>query len=203
VLREIAQTPDDDIGSFQDIGRHRFFNTNTLWVNLRALGALMEERDGVLGLPMIVNRKTVDPGDSSSPRVIQLETAMGAAIDVFDGAAALRVPRERFAPVKTTNDLLVVRSDTYVLTDDARVVVAPERRLPALPLVELDSDHFKLLRDFEARFPSGPPSLVECERLTVEGDVLFGADVRVRGSVTVEQRGHDQLRIDDGATLGG
>ncbi|MEA2431544.1 MAG: UTP--glucose-phosphate uridylyltransferase [Thermoleophilaceae bacterium] len=203
VLREIAQTPDDDVDSFQDIGRHRFFNTNTLWVNLRALGALMEERDGVLGLPMIVNRKTVDPGDSSSPRVIQLETAMGAAIDVFDGAAALRVPRERFAPVKTTNDLLVVRSDTYVLTDDARVVVAPERRLPALPLVELDSDHFKLLRDFEARFPSGPPSLVECERLTVEGDVLFGADVSVRGSVTVEQRGHDQLRIDDGATLGG
>jgi UTP--glucose-1-phosphate uridylyltransferase len=203
VLREIAQTPDDDVDSFQDIGRHRFFNTNTLWVNLRALGALMEERDGVLGLPMIVNRKTVDPGDSSSPRVIQLETAMGAAIDVFDGAAALRVPRERFAPVKTTNDLLVVRSDTYVLTDDARVVVAPERRAPALPLVELDSDHFKLLRDFEARFPSGPPSLVECERLTVEGDVLFGADVRVRGSVTVEQRGHDQLRIDDGATLGG
>jgi UTP--glucose-1-phosphate uridylyltransferase len=203
VLREIAQTPDDDVDSFQDIGRHRFFNTNTLWVNLRALGALMEERDGVLGLPMIVNRKTVDPGDSSSPRVIQLETAMGAAIDVFDGAAALRVPRERFAPVKTTNDLLVVRSDTYVLTDDARVVVAPERRLPALPLVELDSDHFKLLRDFEARFPSGPPSLVECERLTVEGDVLFGADVSVRGSVTVEQRGDDQLRIDDGATLGG
>jgi UTP--glucose-1-phosphate uridylyltransferase len=203
VLREIAQTPDDDVDSFQDIGRHRFFNTNTLWVNLRALGALMEERDGVLGLPMIVNRKTVDPGDSSSPRVIQLETAMGAAIDVFDGAAALRVPRERFAPVKTTNDLLVVRSDTYVLTDDARVVVAPERRLSALPLVELDSDHFKLLRDFEARFPSGPPSLVECERLTVEGDVLFGADVRVRGSATVEQRGGDQLRIDDGATLGG
>jgi UTP--glucose-1-phosphate uridylyltransferase len=82
-------------------------------------------------------------------------------------------------------------------------VVALERRLPALPLVELDSDHFKLLRDFEARFPSGPPSLVECERLTVEGDVLFGADVRVRGSATVEQRGDDQLRIDDGATLGG
>jgi UTP--glucose-1-phosphate uridylyltransferase len=201
VLREIAQTPDGDVDSFQDVDRHRFFNTNTLWVNLRALGALMDERDGVLGLPMIVNRKTVDPGDSSSPKVIQLETAMGAAIDVFEGAAALRVPRERFAPVKTTNDLLVVRSDAYVLTDDARVVVAPERRRPALPLVELDGDHFKLLRDFEARFPAGPPSLVECERLTVEGDVLFGAGVTVRGSVTAEQQGAEQLRIDDGAVL--
>jgi UTP--glucose-1-phosphate uridylyltransferase len=201
VLREIAQTPDDDVDSFQDIGRHRFFNTNTLWVNLRSLAALMDERDGVLGLPMIVNRKTVDPGDPSSPKVIQLETAMGAAIDVFEGAAALRVPRERFAPVKTTNDLLVVRSDTYVLTDDARVVVSPDRRLSGLPLVELDSDHFKLLRDFDARFPAGPPSLVECERLTVKGDVRFGARVTVRGAVTVEQDGEEQLAIADGAVL--
>jgi UTP--glucose-1-phosphate uridylyltransferase len=202
LLREIAQTPDDDIDSFQDVGRHRFFNTNTLWVNLRALAVLMDDRDGVLGLPMIVNRKTVDPGDSSSPKVIQLETAMGAAIAAFDGAAALRVPRERFAPVKTTDDLLVVRSDAYVLTGDAHVVVSPERRLPGLPLVDLDSGHFKLLRDFEARFPSGPPSLVECERLTVKGDVRFGARVVVRGEVGVQQEGGDQLAIADGSVLG-
>jgi UTP--glucose-1-phosphate uridylyltransferase len=202
-LREIAQTPDEDADAFQDIGRHRYFNTNTLWVNLRALARLMDERDGVLGLPMIVNRKTVDPGDPSSPKVIQLETAMGAAIDVFEGAAAVRVPRDRFAPVKTTNDLLVVRSDVYVLTDDARVAVAPQRRGKALPLVDLDGDYFKLLRDFDARFPAGPPSLVECERLTVKGDVLFGARVKVRGSVEVEQEGDEQLRIDDGAELSG
>ena len=201
VLREIAQTPDDDVDSFQDVGRHRFFNTNTLWVNLRALASLMEERDGVLGLPMIVNRKTVDPGDSSSPKVIQLESAMGAAIDVFEGGAALRVPRERFAPVKTTNDLLVVRSDAYVLTEDAHVMASPERRLPGLPLVDLDGDHFKLLRDFDARFPEGPPSLVECERLTVKGDVRFGERVVVRGAVTVEQEGNKQLAVADGAVL--
>jgi UTP--glucose-1-phosphate uridylyltransferase len=203
VLREIAQTPDEDADSFQDVGRHRFFNTNTLWVNLRALASLMEERDGVLGLPMIVNRKTVDPGDSASPKVIQLETAMGAAIDVFAGAAALRVPRERFAPVKTTDDLLVVRSDAYVLTDDAHVAVSPERRLPGLPLVELDSDHFKLLRDFDGRFPSGPPSLVDCGRLTVRGDVRFGERVVVRGEVTVEPHGEDRLAIPDGEFLEG
>jgi UTP--glucose-1-phosphate uridylyltransferase len=148
-----------------------------------------------------VNRKTVDPGDKDSPAVLQLETAMGAAIDVFDGAAAVRVPRERFAPVKTTNDLLVVRSDAYVLTDDARVVVSPERSLDGLPLVDLDSSYFKLLRDFDARFPSGAPSLVECERLAVEGDVLFGSGVKVRGSVTVAQDGDEQRRIEDGAVL--
>ena len=203
VLREVAQTPDEDIDSFQDVHRHRYFNTNTLWVNLPALSSLMDEREGVLGLPMIVNRKTVDPGDSDSPAVIQLETAMGAAIDVFDGAAAVRVPRSRFAPVKTTNDLLVVRSDAYELTDDARVVVSASRELDGLPLVDLDSSYFKLLRDFDARFPGGPPSLVECERLVVEGDVAFGSGVKVRGSVTVSQDGSEQRRVEDGGVLEG
>jgi UTP--glucose-1-phosphate uridylyltransferase len=203
VLREIAQTPDDDLDAFQDVRRHRFFNTNTLWVNLRALEALMDEREGVLGLPMIVNRKTVDPADRSSPKVIQLETAMGAAIDVFDGAAAVRVPRSRFAPVKTTDDLLVLRSDAYELTEDALLRLARQRGDAGPPLVSLDPDHFKLLRDFDARFPAGPPSLVRCERLEVRGDVRFGAGVTVRGTVTVAHEGEGQREIEDGAVLEG
>ena len=87
VLRETAQVPDEDQEAFEDVERHRFFNANNIWVNLRALKAALEERGGVLGLPMIVNRKTVDPNDPSSPEVLQLETAMGAAIGVFEGAA--------------------------------------------------------------------------------------------------------------------
>jgi UTP--glucose-1-phosphate uridylyltransferase len=202
VLREIAQTPDDDVDAFQDITRHRYFNTNTLWVNLRSLAAVMEERSGVLGLPMIVNRKTVDPGDSSSPAVFQLETAMGAAIDVFDGAAALRVPRSRFAPVKATNDLLGLRSDAYVMTDDARVTLAPERG-DRPPIIELDPAFFKLLRDFEARFAAGAPSLLACERLSVSGDVAFGGGVVVRGVVKVENDSDEQMRVEDSALLEG
>jgi UTP--glucose-1-phosphate uridylyltransferase len=129
--------------------------------------------------------------------VIQLETAMGAAIDVFEGAQALRVPRGRFVPVKTTSDLLVVRSDAYVLDDAERLVLAPGR--DAAPLVALDSGVYKLLGDFERRFPAGPPSLVEAERLSVDGDVTFGAGVVVRGSVSVE----GPCRIEDGAVLEG
>src|SRR4051794_12124067 len=197
LLREIAQTPDEDAGAFQDVARHRFFNTNSLWVNLPALGRAMEERDGILGLPMIVNRKTVDPGDDDSPAVIQLETAMGAAIAVFDGARALRVPRRRFAPVKTTSDLLALRSDAYVLTADQRVELADGR--DGAPLIDLDSSHYKLLRDFDARFANGAPSLVACERLTVEDDVTFGRDVVVRGSVRVS----GPRTIEDGAVLEG
>ena len=127
VLRETAQTPEEDLDALQDISRHRYVNTNNLWVDLRALQALLDERDGVLGLPLIVNRKTVDPGDKSTPEVFQLETAMGAAVGVFDGARPLRVPRSGFSPVKTTEDLLALRSDAYVLTDDARVELDPRR----------------------------------------------------------------------------
>jgi UTP--glucose-1-phosphate uridylyltransferase len=201
VLRETAQTPDDDLDSLQDTSRHRWMNTNTLWINLRALERTLDDRAGVLGLPMIVNRKTVDPGDKSTTEVFQLETAMGAAIGVFDGAAAIRVSRRRFSPVKTTEDLLAVRSDAYTLTDEFHVTLAPGRDSP--PLIDLDDDYFKLIGDFDERFASGPPSLVECERLGVEGDVAFGADVVVRGSVTVSQDGDGQRRIEDGTVLEG
>jgi UTP--glucose-1-phosphate uridylyltransferase len=196
VLRETAQVPEEDQGAFEDVERHRFFNANNIWVNLRALERTLEERDGILGLPMIVNRKTVDPTDPSSPEVVQLETAMGAAIAVFDGAAAVHVPRPRFTPVKTTSDLLVVRSDAYELADDWTIQLTPER--DAAPLVELSSE-FKLLRDFEERFPAGAPSLRAAEQLKVEGDVRFGADVVVRGRVKVE----GPASIPDGAVLEG
>jgi UTP--glucose-1-phosphate uridylyltransferase len=121
---------------------------------------------------------------------------MGAAIGVFDGAAAVHVPRARFAPVKTTDHLLVVRSDAYELADDWTVRLAPGR--DAAPIVKL-SDEFKLLPDFESRFPAGPPSLVEADRLEVEGDVRFGRDVRVRGRARVE----GPAEIPDGAILEG
>ncbi|MEA2364169.1 MAG: UTP--glucose-phosphate uridylyltransferase [Thermoleophilaceae bacterium] len=195
VLRETAQTAEEDLPAFEDIERHRFFNCNNIWVDLRALERALEERDGVLGLPMIVNRKTVDPTDPSSPPVLQLETAMGAAIGVFEGAAALRVPRTRFAPVKTTNQLLVVRSDAYALADDWTVRPAGE----GIPVVKLDERYYKLLADFEARFAGGPPSLRECRRLEVDGDVSFGRSVAVKGEVRLE----GPLSVPDGAVLEG
>ncbi len=171
-------------------------------MSLPALAAALRERDNVLGLPMIVNRKTVDPTDPSSPAVVQLETAMGAAIEVFDGARALRVPRSRFAPVKTTNDLLVLRSDCYVLTAGRHVELAPERD-GGPPLVDLDPAHYKLLADFEARFPDGPPSLLRADRFAVRGDVEFGAGVVVTGDVEVRAAADERVHIADDMVLEG
>jgi UTP--glucose-1-phosphate uridylyltransferase len=199
VLRETAQTPEDDQESFRDYRRWRYYNTNSLWVDLQALEDVLSGGDG-LELPVIVNRKTVDPRDSGSPPVLQLESAMGAAISSFAQASLLLVPRTRFAPVKTTDDLMVLRSDVYTLDENYRVLPRPERA-EDLPYVELDSRYFKLLDEFERRLPEGPPSLREAERLVVCGDVTFGRDVVVRGSV--ELRVEQPERLADESVLVG
>jgi len=202
VLRELAQVPPGDLASFQDVGRHRYFNTNTIWVDLRVLDSVLTATGRVLALPLIANRKVVDPYDGSSPEVIQIETAMGAAISVFDGADARRVGRGGFNPVKTTAELLAVRSDAYVLTDDSRLELAAERG-GRPPVIELDPRFYGRQRDFDARFPAGAPSLVGCDRLEVRGDVGFGRDVVVEGSVCVEQAGPGPRHIPDGTVLRG
>jgi UTP--glucose-1-phosphate uridylyltransferase len=198
VLRESAQTRPEDEGAFGDINRHKFFNTNNLWLDLHALDAVLQANDGVLGLPIIRNVKTVDPADPSSPEVIQIETAMGAAIGVFEGAGAIEVDRSRFLPVKATSDLLVLRSDAYELADGAQVRLAPERT--TAPLVDLDKP-YKLVNDFDARFPYGPPSLVRSDQLSVKGDWTFGRDVRVVGVAAVSAEGSPGA-IADGSVLG-
>ena len=195
VLRETAQVPDGDT-SFTDVDRWRYYNTNNLWIDLQALQELQAADPAAPELPLIVNRKTVDPRDKSSTPVIQLETAMGAAVGSIAGARAVEVARSRFAPVKTTNDLLVVRSDAYELTDDGRM--RPTFDGPG-PVVTLDDDHFKLVPDFEERFPAGAPSLRRCDRLEVEGDVTFGARVVCEGTVHVT----GPRRVPDGEVLRG
>ncbi|MBM4131604.1 UTP--glucose-1-phosphate uridylyltransferase, partial [bacterium] len=199
LLRELAQCPPADEAAFQDIARYRYFNTNTLWLDLRAVDAALRD-DGILGLPLIRNRKTLDPRDPASPAVYQLETAMGAAIAVFEGAAALRVPRARFAPIKHTSDLLVVRSDCYRLVPDGRVVPEPSRGLPP-PHVELDPACYRFVDDLERRFPAGPPSLVGCSRLVVRGDVRFGRDIVIRGEVELQAPPGTVRTIADGTRL--
>jgi len=194
VLRETAQVPDGD-DSFTDVERWRWYNTNNIWIDLRALKDLQAADPAAPDLPLIVNRKTVDPRDPDSTPVIQLESAMGAAIGSIPGARAVHVPRSRFAPVKTTNDLLVVRSDAYELTSDGEMRPSFDGQEP---VATLDEEYYKLLPDFGQRFPDGAPSLRRCHRFEVEGDVTFGADVVAVGDVLVT----GPRQIPDGEVLG-
>merc|ERR1711988_881667 len=191
LLREAAQCPDEDEKAFQDVSKYKFFNTNNLWVNLPALKATFEKFNGVLPLPVIKNGKTVDPRDKASTKVLQLETAMGSAIECFPGAAAILIPRTRFAPVKTTNDLLALASDAYEITPDFRMVLKAERSgIP--PNVKLDGA-YKFVDALMTLVPNGPPSLIGCNKLTVEGKVAFAAGVVFKGDVKVVNKG-DELK---------
>lgn len=201
VLREIAQCPERDLDAFQDIGRHRFFNTNSLWIDLRAMEKVFVA-NGMMPLDLILNPKTLDPRSPKSPPVIQIETAMGSAVSAFESAQAVKVPRTRFAPVKTTGDLLVVMSDCYDISADKTVVPSPAHTGP-MPVVHLDARHYKKIDDFMARFPHGAPSLIGCESLSVKGDVLFEAGVTVTGKTHVVNDSDTQAVVRQGTVLDG
>jgi UTP--glucose-1-phosphate uridylyltransferase len=184
LLREVAQCPEENLASFQDIGLHRYFNTNNLWIRLDLLKSELEKNGGGLPLPMIRNTKTVDPRDKNSTPVVQLETAMGAAIECFEGAAAIEVPRSRFAPVKTTSDLLALRSDAYEIRGDGQVRLAAARKgIP--PKITL-SDEYKLVDLLDEL---DTPSLIDCRSLTIRGPLRLESGVVVKGDVIIDNAG--------------
>jgi UDP-N-acetylglucosamine pyrophosphorylase len=182
MLREAAQCAAQDTEAFQDIARHRFFNTNNLWVRLDHLKAAMEQHQGALPLPVIPNAKSLDPRDRTTPRVLQIESAMGAAIECFDRSGAIVVPRTRFAPVKNTADLLVLRSDACRVTEDHRLVL-DERRGGQPPIVTLDPDYYQVIEKFEGLFATALPSLIGCTSLEIKGPVSFAEGVICEGDV--------------------
>ncbi|HIG83929.1 MAG TPA: UTP--glucose-1-phosphate uridylyltransferase [Verrucomicrobia bacterium] len=184
ILREIAQCEDKDTSAFQDISKHRYFNTNNIWIRLDALKENMMDSGGVLELPIIRNHKTVDPTDSNSLPVYQLEIAMGAAIQCFKDSVALSVPRSRFAPVKTSEDLFALQSDAYSMTEDFQIQLIPERHgIP--PIISLDDDFYARADQLNLATQFGVPSLLNCKKLQVEGPVVFNEGTIFQGSVVV------------------
>ena len=218
ILRDTAQTAPEEMGHFTDADRHPYAHCNNLWFDLDALAAALAAHGGVLPLPLIRNVKTVDPRDPGSTPVIQVESAIGAAVEVFAHAAAVAVPRSRFVPVKTTNELLLLRSDAYALDDQARLVPAgcggrdaepgdaggTGVELDTVPLAEvtLEAVYYGRIDRLEARFPAGPPSLRGCTRLDVAGDWTFGAGVTCLGDVRLRDEGGPRL-VPDGTILSG
>jgi len=203
ILREAAQCPPEEIVAFQQIGPYRYFNTNSIWINLKSLDQIFKKNKKVL-LPLILNAKTLDPRDENSPPVYQFETAMGAAISLFDGAAAVRVPRSRFFPVKTCNDLLIMRSDCFVFAENKNLRLNPSRtsnRKQETIKVKLDPTFYGKIDDFDQRFAHGVPSLIDCRALTIEGDVLFKQDVKINGSVTITNTQPCQAVIKRGTVI--
>lgn len=190
-LLEIAQVPDEHVNEFKSIEKFKIFNTNNLWVNLSAIKRLVEA--DALKMEIIPNPKEVD-----GIKVLQLETAAGAAIKFFDNAIGINVPRSRFLPVKATSDLLLVQSDLYTL-NDGFVIRNPARANPANPSVDLGPE-FKKVANFLSRFKS-IPSILKLDSLKVTGDVWFGVGVVLKGKVVITAKPGVKLEIPDGAVI--
>ena len=184
ILRESAQCSEADEPAFQNIGVHKYFNTNNLWVRLDLLKQIMVEKGGFVPLPTIQNAKTVDPQDGDSTPVLQLETAMGAAIECFNGASAVMVPRSRFAPVKKCSDLLLLRSNAYIVDSESVLMLNPKCG-GVVPIVDLDSKKYKLVQHLAAATKGGYPSLVDCVKLTVKGEVWMSSGNVFKGEVKI------------------
>jgi len=191
-LLEYAQVPPDNVDEFKSVSKFKIFNTNNLWISLQAIKRIVDEQ--TLHMEIIVNPKTLDNGMN----IIQLETAVGAAIKSFDNAVGINVPRSRFLPVKTTSDLLVVMSNLYTMKTGA-LEMSPLRSFPSTPLVKL-GHQFSKVKDFLKRF-ANIPDILELDHLTVAGDVSFGKNVTLRGTVIIIANHGEKIDIPMGSIL--
>jgi len=200
ILRESAMCLSEDESAFQDISKHRYFNTNNLWIRLDKLKEIMDANGGFIALPMIMNSKTVDPKDDSSQKVVQLETAMGAAIECFKGATAIVVPRTRFAPVKKCDDLMLLRSDAYIIEDN-KPLLNPICGGVA-PTMSLDSKKYKLVGALEEATTGGIPSLVKCTKLKISGLVRMSRKTKFVGDVEIVNNSGEAKMVPAGVVTG-
>jgi len=178
LLREVAQCPAGELESFQNINKYKYFNTNNLWINLNHLKAKLMQLDREFSLPLILNKKEVE-----GRKVYQVETAMGAAINSFKNSKAIIVNRDRFVPVKKTNDLLCLWSDSYKLSSEYNLIL--NNKYGVSPIVELDENYYKKIDQLEERVIRCP-SLKECRSLKIEGNIYFGDNVIFKNDVSIK-----------------
>ena len=204
ILRELAQCPAENHDDFINFNKYPLFNTNNIWIDLRFLHDYLSKYS-FIPLPIIVNQKTVDYCNRDSHKVYQIESAMGAAINIFEGASALQVPRSRLLAVKTCNDLLAVRSDCYNMNANNEIYMVLERLKNfngRQPKIDLDSRYFANIDDFENRFLE-IPSLLNCESFTVKGDFLFQSNISIHGNVYLLNTTKKQITIQSNSVLKG
>jgi len=192
-LLEIAQVPSNHVEDFKSVTKFKIFNTNNLWINLKAIKRVVKNKE--LSLEIIVNPKNVP---ETGEKVTQLETAVGAAIKHFKGAYGINVPRSRFLPVKGTSDLFLVQSDLFKL-EHGRLEMNPARQFSSVPLIKLGNE-FNQAREYLSRFKT-IPHILELDHLTVTGDVHFGSNVTLKGTIIIVANYGSRIDIPSGAIL--
>ncbi|EEB07097.1 UTP-glucose-1-phosphate uridylyltransferase [Schizosaccharomyces japonicus yFS275] len=178
-LLEFGQVPSQHIEEFKSDKKFKHFNTNNIWLYLPAVKRVVSKRE--LNMEIIPRLDTIEV-DGEQAETLQLETAIGAAIQNFKKAHGISVPRSRFLPVKSSSDLLIIRSDLF--HEDHGLFVLDSRRYGmSTPVVRLGS-HFQSLSDMQKHIPF-IPKLLELDHLTVAGNVKLGRNVTCKGTVII------------------
>jgi UTP--glucose-1-phosphate uridylyltransferase len=201
-LLEAGLVPAERLEDFKSLRSFPDWCTNNLWASLKDIKAALAV--GAILPPVLVSERTIAlPGaeDGRVP-VLELETAAGAAIEFFARAEAVRVPRSRFLPVKSTSDLFSVQSCLYEVRHGS-LVLSPGRSTPVLPLIKLGPD-FASIDAYTERVlgrAGVPPDVLEADHVSVTGNVYFGAGVKLRGTVVIAATEGQRIDIPPGAVL--
>merc|ERR1712147_300258 len=174
-LLEIAQVPKEHVDEFKSVSKFKIFNTNNLWLRIDAVDRLCQNGQ-IDDMEIIVNEKTLS-----------------------NGTNGIHVPRARFLPVKKTSDLMLVMSNLYELKSGS-LLMSEKRQFKTTPLIKLGDEHFKKVSKFSGRFKT-IPDMLEADHLTVSGDVTFGKDVSLKGTVIIIANHGDRIDIPSGAIL--
>lgn len=191
-LLEIAQVPSAKKSEFTSVRKFKIFNTNSVWINLKALK--MKLKQGEINLDIIENKKDVE-----NETVYQLETAIGSAIRYFDKSCGVVVPRTRFLPVKSCSDLFLLESNLFI-ERNGTLIFNPQRVPMSVPNVKLLGENFKKIGRYEESF-KGIPDILELDNLTVSGNVKFGKNVVLKGTVIIIADKNSEINVPDGSVL--
>jgi len=189
-ILEISQIPSQVMSKFS-LSNFKYWNTNNIWTRIGVVIDMMKQQQ--IDLDFIVKYKVIN-----GKNIAQLETPVAMSIQSFPKAASILVPRSRYRPVKSTSDLLQVQSELFEL-QHGLLVASTKRSYSSDPLVKL-GDEFKSMAEYERRFKT-IPNILELDHLTVSGDVYFGANVTLKGTVIIVANSGSRIDIPDGVVL--
>ena len=149
---------------FQDIDRHHYFNTNSLWLRLDLLKEQLAADAGVLPLPMIRNNKTVDPRDKKSTARGPAGNRHGRGHRVLRRRGGHRRAAQPVRPGENHRRTCSPCAPTPTRCSKTARSGSPPRAMACHLTLSL-SDEYKLVDQIETL---GVPSLINCDSLKVE-----------------------------------